>query len=284
MFPVAALIVLVGLALLRGAPSKAERAFLATAVAAIAGIAMQASLFASSFAFRIEERNMFCVFPLLFIAFALWLHRGAPRRPWPLAALAAAAPAAAVVFALPLRELLGIGILSDTFALIPLLRLSQILSGGVDTVVRAADALSRRLRARVRPPPGSAHGSAPAVDGRLLRVVDVRGPRRDSRLRRESAGGDERRGSLLDRPRRRRRPARRLPLRRRLRPAARGLGPLAGGVLEPEPGRRLQHRHRAAVPADRGLGSARPRQRTASGRRAARSLRRRRGAPRDCGR
>ena len=134
MFPVAALIVLLGLALLQGAPGKAERAFLATAVAAIAGITTQASLFASSFALRIEERNMFCVFPLLFIAFALWLHRGAPRRPWPLAALAAAAPAAAVAFALPLRELLSIGILSDTFALIPLLRLSQILSGGVDDV------------------------------------------------------------------------------------------------------------------------------------------------------
>jgi hypothetical protein len=133
-FPVAALIVLVGLALLRGAPGKAERAFLATAVAAVAGIAIQVSLFASSFAFRIEERNMFCIFPLLFIAFALWLQRGAPRRPWPLAAVAAAAPAAAVVFALPLRELLGIGILSDTFGLIPLLRLSELLSGGVGTV------------------------------------------------------------------------------------------------------------------------------------------------------
>jgi hypothetical protein len=134
MFPVAALIIQVGLSLLRGTPTKAERAFLATAVAAIAAIVMQASLFASSFAFRIEERNMFCVFPLLFIAFALWLQRGAPRRPWPLAALAAAVPAAAVVFALPLQELLGIGIVSDTFGLIPLLRLSQLLSGGVGAV------------------------------------------------------------------------------------------------------------------------------------------------------
>jgi hypothetical protein len=135
MFPVAAVIVLLGLALVQGASSKSERAFLATAVAAIVGITTQASLFASSFALRIEERNMFCIFPLLFVAFVLWLHRGAPRRPWPLAVLAAAAPAAAVVFALPLRELLSIGILSDTFALIPLLRLSQILSGGVDDVV-----------------------------------------------------------------------------------------------------------------------------------------------------
>ena len=135
MFPVAALIVLVGLALLQGTPGRAERAFLATAVAAIAGVVAQASLFSSSFAFRIEERNMFCVFPLLFIAFTVWFHRGAPRRPWPLAVLAGAAPAAAVAFALPLRELLGIGILSDTFGLIPLLRLSQLVSGGVGTVV-----------------------------------------------------------------------------------------------------------------------------------------------------
>jgi hypothetical protein len=134
MFPVAALIVLVGLSLLRGAHGKAERAFLSTAVPAIAGIAIQVSLFASSFAFRIEERNMFCVFPLLFIAFALWLQRGAPRRPWPLAVVAGAAPAAAVIFALPLRELLGIGILSDTFGLVPLLRLSQLLSGGAGAV------------------------------------------------------------------------------------------------------------------------------------------------------
>jgi hypothetical protein len=134
MFPVAALIVLSGLSLLRGAPDKGERAFLAIAVAANAGITLQVSLFSSSFAFRIEERNMFCVFPLLFVAFALWLHRGAPRRPWSLAVVAGAAPAAAVIFALPLRELLGIGILSDTFGLIPLLRLSQILSGGIGAV------------------------------------------------------------------------------------------------------------------------------------------------------
>ena len=134
-FPVSALIVLVGLALLRGAARPAERAFLATAVAAIVWIVSQASLFASSFAFRIEERNMYCVFPLLFIALAVWLQQGAPRRPWPLAALAAAVPAAAVVFALPLRELLGLQILSDTFALIPLLGLAQLLDGGVDDVI-----------------------------------------------------------------------------------------------------------------------------------------------------
>jgi hypothetical protein len=133
-FPISAMIVLVGLALIRGAPSPAERAFLGTTVAAIAWIVPQASLFASNFSFRIEERNMFCLFPLLFVALVLWLYRGAPRRPWPLAAVAAAAPAAAILLALPLRYLLGIQILSDTFGMIPLLRLSQLVSGGIDTV------------------------------------------------------------------------------------------------------------------------------------------------------
>jgi hypothetical protein len=134
MFPVSALIVLLGLALLRGSPSAAERAFLATTLAATAWIVPQAALFATNFAFRIEERYMFCIFPLLFVALALWLYRGAPRRPWPLAVLAAALSAAAIIFALPLRSLLRLDILSDTFALIPLLRLSQLLSGGTDTV------------------------------------------------------------------------------------------------------------------------------------------------------
>jgi hypothetical protein len=38
------------------------------------------------------------------------------------------------VFALPIRSLLGIQILSDTFALIPLMRLKDLLPGGIDTV------------------------------------------------------------------------------------------------------------------------------------------------------
>jgi hypothetical protein len=134
-FPVSALIILVGLAVLRPGFGPAERAFLATSVAALAWIVPQAALFATNFAFRIEERYMFCAFPLLFIALALWLDRGAPRRPWPLAGVAAVVPAAALLFALPLRELLRIEMLSDSFALVPLLRLTQLLAGGMDTVV-----------------------------------------------------------------------------------------------------------------------------------------------------
>ena len=76
---------------------------------------------------------MFCVAPLLFLAFSLW----AVTR-------AAAAPRAhrhrgscagrALLLTLDLKSLLQIGILSDTFGLIPLLRLSGRVDGGVDTV------------------------------------------------------------------------------------------------------------------------------------------------------
>jgi len=52
----------------------------------------------------------------------------------PVAFLAVAAPAALLLFALPLRALLGVQIFSDTFALLPLLRLSQLFSGGVESV------------------------------------------------------------------------------------------------------------------------------------------------------
>ena len=54
-------------------------------------------------------------------------------RPVLLTAVAALAPAA-LLLSLDLASLLNIGILSDTFGLIPLLRLSNLVDGGVDTV------------------------------------------------------------------------------------------------------------------------------------------------------
>lgn len=129
--PVSALIVLFGLAL-RGWPSSAaERAFLAVATPAFVLVVIEVGIYASRFALRIEERNMFCVAPVLFLALSLWIARGLPR-PVVLTAVAALAPAA-LLFSLDLRNLLNIGILSDTFALIPLLRLSGLIDG-VDRV------------------------------------------------------------------------------------------------------------------------------------------------------
>ena len=68
---------------------------------------------------------MFCVAPPLFLAFTLWLARGLPR-PAILTIVAAAGPPA-LLLTLDLKSLLQIGILSDTFALIPLLRASNAL-------------------------------------------------------------------------------------------------------------------------------------------------------------
>lgn len=132
LFPVSALVVLLGLAFLRGAESPAERAFLAVACAAVPLVVVQVAFYASWFSGRIEERYMFFLAPLLFIALAVWLDRGLPR-PAVLTAIAVLGPAAPLL-ALPLQERLNISILSDTFTFIPLLRLSNVLDGGVPTV------------------------------------------------------------------------------------------------------------------------------------------------------
>jgi hypothetical protein len=129
--PACAFLLLLALAFTRrGTRSSAERAFLAVTTAAIPWVVVEVAVFASGFSIRIEERYMFFLAPLLFLAFALWLDRGLPR---PLVfTLPAAVVPAALLFALPLAGLLNISILSDTFGLIPFLRLSErFVPGGV---------------------------------------------------------------------------------------------------------------------------------------------------------
>jgi hypothetical protein len=128
--PASAFLLLLGLAFLRGGTrSEAERAFLAVTTAAVPWIVVEVAVFASRFSFRIEDRYMFFLAPLLFLAFVLWLDRGLPRPP-ALAAAAAAIPAV-LLFFLPLRSLLNVSIYSDTFGLIPLMRLANGVSGGI---------------------------------------------------------------------------------------------------------------------------------------------------------
>ena len=80
--PACALLVLLGLAFRRGGTrNEAERAFLAVTTAAVAWIVVEVAVFASRFSLRIEERYMFFLAPLLFLAFVLWLDRGLPRPP-----------------------------------------------------------------------------------------------------------------------------------------------------------------------------------------------------------
>jgi 4-amino-4-deoxy-L-arabinose transferase-like glycosyltransferase len=132
-FPVSAFLVLLGLAFVRGGTrSEAERAFLAVTTAAVPWIVLEVAVFASRFSLRVEERYMFFLAPLLFLALAVWLDRGLPRPP--LLAVAAAVIPAALLFALPLASLLNVSILSDTFGLIPLLRLSNLVPGGIPEV------------------------------------------------------------------------------------------------------------------------------------------------------
>jgi hypothetical protein len=116
--PVSAFVVLLALALRRGAvTTPAERAFLAVTAAAVFWVVIQVAVYASRFAERIEERNLFHVAPLLMLALVLWLARGLPR-PVTATPLAALAPLALLV-ALPLEGLLALPVLSDTFSLVP---------------------------------------------------------------------------------------------------------------------------------------------------------------------
>ena len=130
--PACAFLVLVGLALTRPRTvSNAERAFLAVTTAAVILVILQVAVFASRFSLRIEERYMFELAPLLFVALVLWLARGLERPPL-VAAVAALVPVLLLV-PVKLEELLGVQILSDTFALIPVWRAAQLLDGGTDT-------------------------------------------------------------------------------------------------------------------------------------------------------
>src|SRR5262245_5717382 len=130
--PFAALGVLTGLAYARGLPSAAERAFIAVAVPAVVLVVVQVAVFASRFAFRIEERNMIYVMPILLLAFMLWIGRGLPR-PAVIAPVAALG-SAALLLAIPLSKFLTAGLITDTFGLIPWLKLQSDLSGNTHEV------------------------------------------------------------------------------------------------------------------------------------------------------
>jgi hypothetical protein len=131
--PACALLVLVGIAFLKPRTlSAAERSFLAVAVAGTIWLVAEVGVFASRYSSRIEERNMFALAALLMLALVLWLSKGAPRPP--LLTLVAVIVPAALMLTLPLATLLNPSIFSDTFGLVPLLRLSERLSGGVPLV------------------------------------------------------------------------------------------------------------------------------------------------------
>ena len=96
------------------------RAFVAVVVAYTAGFVAQVGVFTSSLLGRLGERYLLGLSPLLFLSFALWLDRGAPRPRIPTAL--ASLVALALVLALPIRfvsEAAG----PDAFSMIPLYEL-----------------------------------------------------------------------------------------------------------------------------------------------------------------
>ena len=129
LLPAAAFVVLAA-AWMRPGVLPAQRAFVCVTAAALLWVVPLAGFYASRYSLRIEERNMFFVEPLLLLALVAWVAHGAPRLPrWTAAAVAIPA---ALLAAIPLERVFNISLLSDTFALIPLMRVSTLVEGGTD--------------------------------------------------------------------------------------------------------------------------------------------------------
>jgi hypothetical protein len=114
--PVAATLVL--LALARQQPRPVQ-VFLAATVPLTVFLALAVAAFASQFANRIQERNLFVVAPFFVIGLLVWIDRGAPRRPWPVA-VGAAGLAALLPLAIPFERFIETAAKSDTLALLPI--------------------------------------------------------------------------------------------------------------------------------------------------------------------
>jgi hypothetical protein len=113
--PFAALLLLVAIA--RGLPRPVQ-AFVAAAVAVSTWLVLEVAAFASiPTVERVEERNMFYVAPLFFVALVAWIELGAPRPRR--VAVPVAVLAAALIGVLPYTKLIGVQVQSDTLELLP---------------------------------------------------------------------------------------------------------------------------------------------------------------------
>jgi hypothetical protein len=110
----------------------AERAFVCVTAAALLWIVPAAGFFASRYSQRIEERNMFYVEPLLLLALVAWVARGAPRPPRA-TAVAVVIPAA-LLTTIPFERLFNQAAVWESFALLPLVRVSTLVEGGIDAL------------------------------------------------------------------------------------------------------------------------------------------------------
>ena len=90
---------------------------LAVTLSLTAWFAVVVATFASRFADRIQERNLFVVAPLFLVLLLAWVERGAPRPR--VLALAAAAGSALLVLAIPFETYITTSSVSDTLMLLP---------------------------------------------------------------------------------------------------------------------------------------------------------------------
>ena len=141
--PVAATIVLVGRSRSLDRPLQAV---LATTLAVTFWLVLVVSAFASVFAQRIQERNLFVVAPLFLVLLLAWVDRGAPRPR--ILALVAAASSAGLVLLIPFERFIDTSALSDTLMLLPWWSVQDHV--GLEWVAELAFVLALALAAAVR--------------------------------------------------------------------------------------------------------------------------------------
>jgi hypothetical protein len=127
------------------------RVLVVTAVAYAAVTVIEVGSFASRFVEHVTERQLLSVAPIVFVAFAVWLARGAPR-PQPSTSIIALLVAASALL-LPLDRVTRLAAYADAPSMIPLERLRSTLdetafdslyAGGVALLLLAAVFLPRR--------------------------------------------------------------------------------------------------------------------------------------------
>jgi hypothetical protein len=138
--PLAATIVLVGR--VRSLDRRLQ-AFLAATVSLVICLLLVVATFASAFSYRIQERNLFYVAPILCIALLAWVDRGAPRPR--VLAVTAAVVSALVVALIPFDRFLNTSAVTDTLMLLPFWSLQDRI--GHDWITPAAAALAAALAA-----------------------------------------------------------------------------------------------------------------------------------------
>jgi hypothetical protein len=115
---------------------QALRAYLAVATAVLFWFALEVGVFASQQIGYLAERNMIPLAPIVFVGFAVWLARAAPR-PY-LATAAVVAGMLLLLVYLPVHRLATSEAFPDSFTLLPLIKLAALRpTANVDLVLTA---------------------------------------------------------------------------------------------------------------------------------------------------